>query len=157
MNILHNLCVFMERFLIVVWCRRVGAFRTNVFFFKICIFVYEWRSSHVDQPRPCHSSSIWPVSPRGKRCFRELLCFPFTEKIRIKMNQGIFFCVCGRSELEEKGKRFWLFKVRKKGLHVRETEIMRVGAFGLCSLYINCFCFGRRVFLWTSLTQFMSP
>lgn len=84
------------------------------------------QSCGLPQTRSCHSSSIWPVSPGGKRWFRELLCFPFTEKIRIKMNQGLFFFSSGSSELEEKGKRLWLFKVRKKGLGVREMEIMCV-------------------------------
>lgn len=54
------------------------------------------QSCGLTQTRLCHGSFICPVSPSGKQRFRELLCFPFTEMIRIKMNEGLFllfFCL----------------------------------------------------------------
>lgn len=69
------------------------------------------QSCGLTHTRSCHCSFIWPVSPPGKQRFRERLCFPFTETIRIKMNEGLFlfFFFSGSSDLEGKRKRIRTF------------------------------------------------
>lgn len=104
LTVLHRLYVSTGRVLIVVdagECLLSGRLRLPSDWYFPVWMGHQWCG--LPQTRSCHSSSIWPVSPGGKRWFRELLCFPFTEKIRIKMNQGLFFFFF-----------FWKLRIRGK-------------------------------------------
>lgn len=82
-----------------------------------------WTTPDQVVPQQLHLTSF----PRREAVIQRTPLFSLHRKDKNQNESGTFFSFSsGSSELEEKGKRLWLFKVRKKGLGVREMEIMCV-------------------------------
>lgn len=81
-------------------------------FLFLCVWMEERRRGPAQAGVVPSAALSDRVSPPGKQRFRELLCFPFTEKITIKMNQGLFF-------------PFW--KLRIRGRRKNDYDFLKCG------------------------------